>query len=77
MNHVLLIIGAFVLIASVFGLSYSSQQQNVFNQAEDVLSDEQQNWELIEAVSTAGTVLGIILLIAGLIPKERYSSANM
>lgn len=77
MNRILIIVGAVVLIASVFGLSYSSQQQSVFNEAEDVLSDEQQNWELIEAMSTAGTVLGIILLIAGLIPKERYKQNNM
>lgn len=72
MNQALVIIGAVILIAGVFVLSYSSQQQNLVNQADDALSGEQQNWELIRSISTAGTVLGVILVIAGLLPDRWY-----
>jgi len=72
MNQALVIIGAVILVASVFGYSYTNQQQSLVNQAEDALSGEQQNWELLNSISMAGIPLGIILVIAGLIPEEYY-----
>jgi len=72
MNQAAIIMGAFILITSVFGLSYSNQQQGLIDEAEDALSGEQQNWELIKSVSMAGVVLGVILVVAGLVPDSWY-----
>jgi hypothetical protein len=72
MNQAVVMIGAFILITSVFSLSYSNQQQGLINEAEDALAGEQQNWELLESISMAGVVLGIILVAAGLVPNNWY-----
>lgn len=72
MKQALVIIGTIILVASVFGYSYAEQQQSVTNQAEDFLEGSSLDWELLSTISLAGIPLGIIILIAGLIPEKWY-----
>ena len=72
MKQALIVIGAIILVASVFGFSYAEQQQSLTNQAEDFLEGSSMDWELLSALSLAGIPLGIIMLIAGLVPGKWY-----
>lgn len=72
MNNALVVIGTIILVASVFGISYAEQQQGLINEAEDVLRGEQQNWELLESISMAGIPLGLVLIIIGILPRDRH-----
>lgn len=72
MKQALVIIGTIILVASVFGFSYAEQQQSLTNQAEDFVQGSAQDWELLSTLSLAGIPLGIVILIAGLIPEKWY-----
>lgn len=71
MNNGLLLIGAIVLVASIFGYMYSQEQQSLVQQGADVITGEQQDWGLIQALSGAGIIAGIVLLVAGMLPENR------
>lgn len=70
MRTELVIIGAVILVIGIFGYSYAQDQQDLRSQAEDALSGEDMNWGLIQSLSLAGAVLGVILLVAGLVPED-------
>lgn len=77
MKQTLVILGSLILVASVFGFSYTGEQQGLVNQAENALEGSQQDWELLRSLSMAGIALGAVILIAGLIPEEWYWDHNM
>lgn len=66
----LVVFGAVFLAAGIFGYTYAEQQQDLASQAEDIISGETMDWPLISSLSLAGAVLGVILLVAGIIPQE-------
>lgn len=72
MKQALVIIGTIILVASVFGFSYAEEQQSLTNQVEDALEGSAQDWELISTLGLAGITLGIVILVAGLIPEKWY-----
>ena len=75
MNSGIIVVGFIVLLSSVFGLSYSNQQ-GPLDQAEDGLSGQGTNWDLINSVSVAGIVGGVILIALGIIPESYYSDSS-
>lgn len=75
MNEGLIIIGAIILAASIFGYAYSGEQQGALDQAEEAISGEGQDWELIQSVSLAGIALGAVILVVGLIPEDWYNDS--
>jgi hypothetical protein len=74
MNELFVIAGAAVLVAGIFGFTYSAQQQNqgLLQQGQDAVQGEQTDWSLVQSGSIAGMALGMILLIAGITPKRWY-----
>lgn len=74
MNELFVIAGAVVLVAGIFGFTYSAQQQDqgFLQQGQDAVQGEQTDWSLVQSVSIAGMALGLILLIAGITPKRWY-----
>lgn len=67
-----LVIGAIILIVSVFGYMYAEDQQSLGEQAENIIGGDNMDWGLISALSLAGVALGIVLVALGLVPEEWY-----
>ena len=76
MNEFLVVAGALVLVAGIFGFTYANQQQEqgLLQQGQDAVEGDQRDWNLIQSASTAGIALGAILLIAGLTPERWYEN---
>jgi hypothetical protein len=72
MNEALVIAGIVILAVSVFGFSYTGQQQNPIDQAGDIVTGDQTDWELMQSLSAAGIVVGIVMVIVGAMPSEWY-----
>lgn len=49
MDYRLLIIGGIVLATGIFGYTYSESQQGLLEQGEDIVTGEQQDWNLIKS----------------------------
>jgi uncharacterized membrane-anchored protein len=74
MNTGLLVIGTLVLVAGIFGYMYAEDQQGLLQQGEDAIQGDSQDWGLIQSLSAAGVVAGLVMVVAGLLPDEWYSS---
>lgn len=72
MNQALLILGAIILVAGIFGYTYAGEQQGLLQQGEDAVTGEGQNWGLIQSLSLAGIALGAVMVIVGAIPRDWY-----
>jgi hypothetical protein len=72
MNDALVIAGIVILAVSVFGFSYTGQQQGPVDRATDIVTGEQTDWELMQSLSAAGIVVGAIILITGIMPSKWY-----
>ncbi len=70
MRTELVAVGAIILVVGIFGYTYAENQQDLRSQAEDMIQGEDMDWPLIQSLSLAGAVLGVILLVAGLVPED-------
>lgn len=76
MRQSVLILGAVVLVLSVFGYSYAEDQQGLLESAEGIIEGDETDWNMVASVSLAGIALGIVLIISGLIPDKWYSRTH-
>jgi hypothetical protein len=84
MEERLVTAGAVLLVAGVFMFSYSGMKIDDYQDASGVLErtldDEArqsyENWKLAKAGSTAGMVLGVLLLVIGLVPEIRQATES-
>lgn len=72
MKESVLILGAVILVLSIFGYSYAGEQQGLVESAEGAIQGENMDWSMIASISMAGIALGAVLVLAGLIPDEWY-----
>lgn len=72
MKESILILGAVILVLSIFGYTYAEDQQGLTESAEGFLQGDNTDWEIVSALSLAGIALGIVMLIVGLVPDSYY-----
>jgi len=72
MKESILILGAVILVLSIFGYSYAGEQQGLIESAEGAIQGEDTDWSVIASVSMAGIALGIVLVVVGLVPDNWY-----
>lgn len=77
MNTGMMLIGAFLIVAGIFGYIYSQDQQGLIQEGRDALTGDSQDWEMIQALSAAGLVGGIILLVIGAITGENQNHRSI
>lgn len=74
MKEQLLIVGGILLIAGIFGYTYSENQQGILQQGEDAVIGESQDWDLIQSLSAASIIGGLIIVVAGLLSESGHST---
>lgn len=72
MNNYLIVVGALVLVSSVFGYAYAEEQSGLVGEIEGIIQGENMDWALVSSISLAGIVLGLVTIIVGILPQRWY-----
>lgn len=72
MNETILILGAVILVLSIFGFMYSEDQQGLADSAEGFIQGDDVDWGIMSSLSVAGMALGILLVVIGIVPDDWF-----